>query len=316
MSNPSAKHGAAELRRNPVNGKWTVIAPGRGLRPTDLGRAATPCPFCGGSEHMTPPEVDALREPGSAPDGPGWHVRVVPNKFPVFAEGHEVIVHSPQHELELEDLEPAAAADVLAMYQRRLDVALCDGAAAATIIANRGVAGGASLAHPHSQLFATAILPPLLQDELGNFDRHRNRYGTCVLCVAMDEARHPDVRGDPATARLVFDGPVVAWTPLAPRFPGELWLAPADHQTDFRQADVAATAQALRRALAATAATADGAFNYWLHTAPADLRGAFHWHFEIAPRRSAIAGFELGSDMAICGLDPWEAAARLRAALT
>ena len=90
-----------DLRRNPVSGDLTVVAPGRRARPVDneeeaAGGAPPPCPFCPGNETMTPPEVDALRDDG-VPDAPGWRVRTVPNKFPAFAAGHEVIVHSPSH---------------------------------------------------------------------------------------------------------------------------------------------------------------------------------------------------------------------------
>ena len=119
---PEAPKG--RLVRDPLNGAWTVIASRRQARPHDPAdsgfpaadratpgpggaAAATDCPFCEGHEHLTPPEVDALRPAGSAPDTPGWSVRVVPNKFPVFEGGHEVVVHSPRHDLPLYAQPPA-----------------------------------------------------------------------------------------------------------------------------------------------------------------------------------------------------------------
>jgi UDPglucose--hexose-1-phosphate uridylyltransferase len=304
--------GGGEVRRNPVNGKLTIIAPGRANRPTDsLGETSAgpsrPCPFCAGNEAVTPPEVDAVREPGSAPDGPGWRVRVVPNKYPALLGRHEVIVHSPDHEVELEDLDDERLLEVLEVWRRRIAAQLEGGAVAATLIVNHGAGAGASLAHPHAQLFATPIVPPLLLDEIQEFERHRNRYGGCVLCAEMADA------GD----RLVFDGAIVAWVPAATRFAGELWLAPAEHQADVRMADLGPLAPALRRALVAVvAATGGAAFNLWLHTCPAELRGSFHWHLELAPRVSGIAGFELATDMALVGVDPEAAAAALRKALS
>ena len=298
------------LRRNPVNGKLTIIAPGRATRPTDQpGEGAgggVPCPFCAGNEALTPPEVDAVREPGSAPDGPGWRVRVVPNKYPAFPGMHEVIVHSPDHDAEIEDLDDASLLEVLDMWRRRVDAQLEGGAVAATLIVNHGAGAGASLAHPHAQLFATPVLPPLLLEEIREFDRHRERYGGCVLCAQMADAGE----------RLVFGGEVAAWVPAASRFAYELWLAPAAHQPDFREADLRPLVPALRRALAAeVAATGGAALNLWLHTAPSALRGSFHWHFEVAPRLAGIAGFELATDMAIVSVDPTAAAAALRDAL-
>ena len=109
---------------------------------------------------------------------------------------------------------------------------------------------------------------------------------------------------------------MAAWVPDASRFNGELWLAPAGHEADFRAADPGAVAPALRRALTAVKATIGGAaLNFWLHTAPADLRGPFHWHLEFAPRTAALAGFELGTDIAVVTKAPEAAAAEYRTSL-
>jgi UDPglucose--hexose-1-phosphate uridylyltransferase len=147
------------------------------------------------------------------------------------------------------------------------------------------------------------VVPPLLLDELAEFARYRNRYGGCVLCAEIERA------GD----RLVHDGAVAAWVPAAPRFSHEVWLAPQEHQPDVREADLRPLAHTLRRALAALAAATGGApLNFWLHTAPAEPRGPFHWHIELAPRLSALAGFELGTDISLVTTDPAADAARLR----
>ncbi len=219
---------------------------------------------------------------------------------------HEVIVHSPAHEAELEDLGDKALTEVLGLWRRRIAAQLAGGAAAATLIVNRGREAGASLGHPHEQLFATPMVTPLLLDELLEFDRFANRYGGCVLCAEMESAG----------GRTVLEGPIRAWVPAASRFPGELWLAPEEHAADFREADVAPLAPALRRALVATKiATAGGALNLWLHTSPAELRGGFHWHIEIAPRLTSLAGLELGAEIALVSLEPADAAQALREAL-
>jgi UDPglucose--hexose-1-phosphate uridylyltransferase len=297
------------IRRNPVSGKLAIDAPARAARPHagGTGKSSSPqaCPFCDGNERLTPPEVDAVRPGGGPPDSPGWRVRVVPNKYPALAGRHEVIVHSPVHDAELEDLGEDALLEVLEVWRRRIAWQLADGAAAVTLIVNRGAGAGASLPHPHAQLFATPVVPPLLLDELAEFERFRNRYGGCVLCAEMESAG----------GRLVHDGEVAAWVPAAMRFSHELWLAPHEHEADVRDAHLAPLAASLRRALVAVHTATGGApLNFWLHTAPVDLRGPFHWHLEIAPRLSGIAGFELGTDIALVAADPVEAAAALRAA--
>jgi UDPglucose--hexose-1-phosphate uridylyltransferase len=292
-----------------VGGGLAIVAPARASRPADAagrGAGAPPCPFCAGNEALTPPEVDALRPAGSMPDGPGWRVRVVPNKYPALEGRHEVIVHAPDHAAELEDLGDDALAEVLAMWQRRIAAQLDSGAAAVTLIGNLGAGSGASLEHPHEQLFATPVVPPVLLDEVLEAERHRNRYGTCVVCDEIEAAGR----------RSVLGGPFPAWVPAASRFNGELWLAPARHQADVRAADPVALAPALRRALSAVKTSIDGApLNFWLHTAPADLRGTFHWHLEFAPRTSTLAGFELGTGIHVVTRAPETAAADYRAAL-
>jgi UDPglucose--hexose-1-phosphate uridylyltransferase len=336
------------LRRDPLSGAWTVIAPRRGARPHDaahhdtpapdaassasgatapdaaapdaaavgvpaVGATAADCPFCEGHEHLTPPELDALRPAGGAPDTPGWTVRVVPNKFPVFEGGHEVVVHSPRHDVPLSAQPLAEVTDVVTMYQRRIAALCAGGAAAVTVILNHGRAAGASLAHPHSQIFATPIVPPVLTDELEQFARYQVKYGRCLLCDMMaaivDEG-----------SRVVFDEPLVAWTPDASRWSYELRLAPRAHQADVLGADPGVVAAAFKRALSAIAAATDDApLNAWLHTVPCGAPQAdgppFHWHIEIAPRLTTAAGFELGTGISVDLVDPRDAAARLREGL-
>ncbi len=80
-----------EFRRDPVTGRWVVIAPERAARPIALADYAPrhrahdesrPCPFCPGAESETPNEVYALRDAHTAPNAPGWRLRVVPNMYP------------------------------------------------------------------------------------------------------------------------------------------------------------------------------------------------------------------------------------------
>ncbi|HYW68279.1 MAG TPA: galactose-1-phosphate uridylyltransferase, partial [bacterium] len=117
-----------QLRKDPVLGRWVIIATERGKRPTDFATEPEEkkggfCPFDEGNEDKTPPEVMAYREPGTKPDTPGWKVRVVPNKFPALSiegdldragEGmydkmngvgaHEVVIETPEHDRQFADL--------------------------------------------------------------------------------------------------------------------------------------------------------------------------------------------------------------------
>jgi UDPglucose--hexose-1-phosphate uridylyltransferase len=180
-----------ELRKDPVVGRWVIMATERGKRPSDFKlkrdqRKGAPCAFCAGMEQMTPPEVLAYRENGSQPNGPGWRVRAVSNKFPALRiEGaagrrgdglydlmngigaHEVLVESPDHDRGLADLEQHQIEELLWAYRERtLDLAHDERFRYVLIFKNHGVEAGASLEHPHSQLIALPILPLLVQQEL------------------------------------------------------------------------------------------------------------------------------------------------------
>src|SRR5512140_1806798 len=134
-----------ELRKDPIVGRWVIIATERARRPSDVPRcppAAQPsvCPFCEGNEDKTPREVYAYGRPPSAPaNSPGWRIRVVPNRFPALkiegeldrqAEGiydrmngigaHEVLVETPDHRRQMKDLTDAELTDVLFAFRARI----------------------------------------------------------------------------------------------------------------------------------------------------------------------------------------------------
>jgi UDPglucose--hexose-1-phosphate uridylyltransferase len=137
-----------ELRRDPLLDRWVIIASERGNRPTafDLGSShpgpvdTAQDPFAEGNERYTTPEVFALRQPGTAPNGPGWRVRVVPNKYPALrTEGgleprgfgvydrlngigaHEVVIECPWPDRQLIDLPVSHIAEVLTAYRQRVE---------------------------------------------------------------------------------------------------------------------------------------------------------------------------------------------------
>jgi galactose-1-phosphate uridylyltransferase len=179
-ANAGSGGAGAEIRRD-LRGEAVIVSPGRAGRPYDFNESAearlSRCPFCPGHERETPPEVDAVRRDGSAPDGPGWTVRVVPNKYPAFPREpgggsaawgvHEAIVESPEHGQGLADMPAAQVADVLGIYQRRLRAARADGRIEyGCIFKNHGPEAGASLEHPHSQLMAVPFVPRRIAEEV------------------------------------------------------------------------------------------------------------------------------------------------------
>jgi UDPglucose--hexose-1-phosphate uridylyltransferase len=312
-----------------LTGRWVVIAAERGGRPFDFkiereGTRAGTCPLCPGHERETPPEITAYRAPGTAPDTPGWRVRVVPNKFPAVrgcgcavasARGvhrampgigaHEMVIESPKHVRGLEDLGPEEVAAVLLMWQERcLALRRLAWVEYIQVFKNVGRAAGASLEHTHSQIMALPFVPREVAAELAATGAPEG----CRLCAVVRQELAEE-------SRVVVAGRhVVVFAPFASRFPFELWVVPLVHEGDFARADRAVReemALALHGALGRLARVLGRPpYNLILHTGPVNRAAAdFHWHLEVLPRITVPAGFEFGTGYYVNPLPP-EAAAR------
>ncbi len=329
----------SELRRDAVTGRWVIISTDRQKRPNDFrfekASVAGPehCPFCPGHEALTPPEIVSYRPKGGAPNTPGWDVRVVPNKFPALqVEGtldregdgmfdrmngigaHEVIIETPHHDRPLAAMsEPEIEKVLWAFRERMLDLKQDFRLRYILVFKNHGAAAGATLAHPHSQLIALPIVPDFVREELDGARRHYAVKERCVFCDIIHQET-----GD--GQRIIQENTdMIALAPYAPRFAFETWLLPRRHGARFEEAPrheyeslariLKATLQRMDRALESPA------FNLILHTSPFSEQVAheYHWHIEIMPKLTRVAGFEWGTGFYINPTSPEEAASVLRA---
>jgi len=329
-----------ELRRDPVVGRWVIISTERGKRPSDFGTMVAPrrtgfCPFCPGHEEKTPPEVYAVRENGAAPNSPGWRVRVVSNKFPALqiegdldrrAEGiydkmngvgaHEVIIESPEHDRELSQNSIEQINLILGAYRARIiDLARDKRFRYIQLFKNHGEAAGASLEHSHTQLVATPIVPRRIMEELAGCEQHYEMKERCIFCDIIDQELAVGKRVAAENADYI------CICPFAPRFPFETWILPKAHQAYFEQSyqgNFYALARILKESLMRmNQALHNPPYNFVLHTSPCnDFRGPkhHHWHIEIMPKLTRIAGFEWGTGFYINPTPPEDAAAYLREA--
>ncbi len=284
-----------EIRTDALTGAVVAVAASRQDRP-NLPR--TDCPFCvGGLEAPEPYDVKAF-----------------PNRWPSF-EGDrcEVILYSPVHDATFWSLGLDAAVKVVDLWAQRTEILGARNDIAYVMpFENRGAEVGATIPHPHGQLYAYTDVPPAPAAELA-----RAAAEGCALC-----AEQP---GD----RLVvaFDG-WRAWVPHASVYPYGLVVAPEEHV-----ADLPAIHARSRRGLAATLAEALQRLDLlwdrpmpsmlWIHQRPTD-GGAWpqaHLHVEIAvPMRSPgvqrfVAAGELGSGLFVNPVVPEDAAAALRAVI-
>jgi len=313
-----------ELRQDPVSQRWVVIATERAKRPSDFKsppnerKGSANCPFCPGHEQETPPEVLAFRAEGTAPDTPGWQVRVVPNKFAALAGpgeattetrglyrtmagvgAHEVIIEGPDHNTFFADLAPEHAVQVLkAWRQRYLQLERNPELQYIQLFKNHGCTAGASLEHPHSQLIATPLVPAAVSEEMARISAYMEAKESCLLCDIIETELATGARV------VAFNKEFLAFCPFASRFPMEMWILPRRHQAGFGACDdeqLEQLAAILQDSLSRLrAAAADPPFNLILHTAPLHQQEPlYHWHFELLPHLTIVAGFEWGTDMYI-----------------
>ena len=329
-----------ELRKDPVTGRWVIISADRPRRPSDFSRETVPptsssttCPLCPGNEGRTPPEVLAYRN-GTGPNQPGWQVRVVPNKYPVLeihgdlnreGEGlfdkmegigaHEVIVETPEHAKSLCELSERQIEDVLHAFRDRVNDLKRDFRLRYILLfKNHGAAAGATLEHSHSQLIALPVVPKRVMEEMEGAKRYYDFKERCVFCDIIRQERRDQVRVVSESERfLVLE-------PYAPRFPFETWILPRQHASHFETAD-AAQLQDLSWVLRSTLRKIDKVlehppYNFVLHTAPLQEASMahYHWHIELMPKLTKVAGFEWGTGFYINPSPPEESAQFLREA--
>jgi UDPglucose--hexose-1-phosphate uridylyltransferase len=290
---------------DPLTGRPILVAPERRLRPihTAEGEAESPCPFCPGHETMTPPEVDAIRVPGSLRDAPGWIARAFPNLYPA-ATWHEVIAEGAEHRIQPAHLTEAVWREILDLYRRRVAAAEAHpGIGCAFLFKNVGFRAGASVAHNHSQIIGLPEPPPRLQ-------LMHSRLAGADVCPIRDDAEAAEAEGRLVSAA----GGYAVICPRAAKLPNEVWVLPLDTGEDFlAPRDPDSLARALRAAFAAIdAALNSPPFNMYLLRLP---RSSFPWRFELQPRTGNLAGLELGGDMYINSMAPAESAALLRSGL-
>lgn len=325
-----------ELRKDPITGRWVIISSDRGKKPADfLDQRAKKrggfCPFCAGNERTTPHEILAYRTSGQ-PNQPGWRLRVVPNKFPALqiegdlnkqGEGifdkmngigaHEVFIENPDHNATLATLPGKAVEEVLWAFRERMEDLKKDRRFQYTLIfKNEGVTAGATLEHSHSQLIALPIVPIQVQEELDGCKKHFDLKERCIYCDIIRQETQ-------SRTRLVTETSLfVALAPYAPRFPFETWILPKKHiscyacstKDDFR--DLAYLLQDTLRRL--DKALSFPPYNFVIHTSPfrEEENDYYHWHIELMPKLTNVAGFEWGSGFYINPTPPEEAAKFLR----
>jgi UDPglucose--hexose-1-phosphate uridylyltransferase len=340
----------AEFRYNYLKDTWSIIATERSKRPHDFNISIyeeetvdlSKCPFEYGNEDKTPPEIFAIRPDGSSPNTPGWIVRVIPNKYPALRienqplyEGyyifdkiggfgaHEVIIETPDHFKHIQDFEESDIVNMFIAFRERTKSLYQDlRIKYVHIFKNHGREAGKSLVHSHSQLIALPTIPKLQQTIIKQSKKYFQEKGRCYLC---DEIK-TEIK---LAERVVYENEsFISYCPYSSLYPFEVKIAPKYHSHDFssitneKLKDLADILKFTVRKLHKT--LINPPFNLIVQSAPPyrddaidktiyeNIEKHFHWHIEILPRITTLAGFELGTHYYINPTLPEEAARYLR----
>ncbi len=192
----------ADLRIDQLTGAYVVVTPWRQQRPN---RRDGLCPFCPGGLEAPEP----------------YDVRHFPNRWPALPDGcHEVIVHGPDHNASFPVLSEEQAARVVELWSARTAaLGSRDDVKYVFVFENRGRMIGATIDHPHSQIMAFTMIPPVVAAELSATK--------CDLCQGVDD--------DLVVIRRSGWQAAVPWAPSWP-YGCVVALVPADRAEKVRGA--------------------------------------------------------------------------------
>jgi UDPglucose--hexose-1-phosphate uridylyltransferase len=333
----------AELRRDPITGRWVIVDTDHPNKPEDFEHEqyipkGGACPFCYGNESMTPPEIDVFRFPNTAANTPGWQVRVVANKYPALQiEGdidrrgvglydmsngvgaHEVIIETPYHAKDIPEYLNAEIEKILTMTCRRAQDLLKDKRFKYIMIfKNYGPAAGASLEHPHVQMVALPMIPKNILEEIRGAQGYFEYRERCIFCdMIRQEIEEKE--------RFILENKYfLSFCPFVNRFPFEICIIPKRHSGYYchmPSEEIPALASILKDTVTKLKKVFPNvSYNLMVHTSPANGDGGnfdgYHWHIELMPKLTRVAGFEWGTGFYIVSTPPELAAKYLAEANT
>lgn len=300
----------SELRKDYIQDKYVIIAPGRGRRPHDVGVAQKIQRYANPEDSVFHPKnvakIKGLYVLGGEKD---WKIKVIPNKFPAITPGNpkaygsqEIIIETPDPNLEMEDMSAGHISAILKVYARRTEaVQKIKNIQYIIIFKNDGGKAGASVSHAHSQIFATDFIPPSLLDKSHKILAYRLRTGREPYCdIITKEMRGP--------RRVWQDKYTACFTPYASMHNYECWIMPKRHVDNIAQlaeAEFKSFAKILKH-IVAKISSMGLAYNYYFHQIVYDENQ--HLYIKITPRASFWAGVEIGSGIMINPIAPEEAA--------
>lgn len=325
-----------ELRKDPVVGRWVIIATERARRPgnfidrTYLPNQTDPrdCPYC----HLTERPIYQHKGGISVVPFRGSFLAIentlqrkthglydILNTFGV----HEVVVETSEHIDNMSDLTLPQIQGVFETYANRMeDLQNDENLMFITAYKNFGSAAGSRLIeHARSHIMSTPVNPQRFKDKLSGARKYFKTHRSCVYCDLIRQELKEK-------SRVILESEhFICFIPFAARYLFEIWIVPKKHNCDFYksvkgvEADLAMVMKNVLNKC--KAGLEEPAYNYIINTAPFRRKGLsperwntidqdFHWHIELTPRLTQLAGFEKGTGFYICAIAPEMMAEYLR----
>ncbi len=296
--------------------KYVILDPNRAKRPNIGHKTEKVCPFCVGIEKT---ETEIFRV-GGEPYDTDWQIRVIENKFP-FAPIHEIIIHSPDHHKNFEELPLAQAELIIKTYRDRFIANENKGIV--YIFHNRGIAAGESIPHPHTQVTVVqkdiSLDTPHLDNEfykqaeqktndknLADFENETNsrkaskfdmnNLGFIKMLFDQNKNTYSSQIDFIKTKNFLI------FCPSDSQWPDEVWIAPKIKGQTFGQIneqEISDLAFCLQRIIAIFDLKLghEFPFNHYIYPGK-------NWYMRIIPRSKILGGFEMGTGIVVNTQDP------------
>lgn len=279
-----------ELRWNPLLGTWTMVASHRQNRPylpKDF------CPFCQGSGKV-PNDFDVISIDNDfpvmmpSPPEPDPVATDLYQTMPAWGKC-EVVLYSPLHSITLQELSLEHIQKLVRLWKSRFEEIRKDPHVKYVFpFENKGEEVGATIAHPHGQIYGYPFIPLKLETEYRQAQLYYNQQGSCLFCRIIQEEKE-------AQKRIVYENSsMIAFIPFFTDYPWGVFIlskrhfSHIDQLTESEERDLA---EILKIIVGAFDFLYDRPFPYMMvmHQGPVNHEiedssyEFFHWHIEFYP---------------------------------
>ncbi len=312
-----------QIRKDYILEKYVIISAERARRPLEFISkkheisSKDNCPFCPGNEKMIPGVIEEVK------DGAAWSSRAIWNKFKIASKSsnslirtdnefytfgdangeHEVIIDTPSHGVEMEDLSEEHIKKLLNLIIKRVNENYKLGYEYVVVFKNRGDEAGASLSHSHHQIVSYNMLPVEIRKDIEAVALYRLKNNSCPYCKIINSEKDSD-------RRIYQDSCFVSFTPYASRFPFEAWILPkrcVHSITELSDKEITSLAFVIKKILMTLDKLNYPAFNMFYKISN-DKNRNYHFRIEISPRLAKWAGFEYVTGTIVNSMTPESAA--------